>query len=111
MWKPITEKELSSEICKAEAELEGKYLNFWNLINISPEKWSEPTFGNEGGGFWVIAICGRKIIWFNDIEDGFNISDYTEYGKIDGYYCNQDELKTTVLILFEQITFGGQIIG
>ena len=110
-WKPITEKELYSEIWKTESELQEKYLNFWNLINISPEKWSEPNFGNEGGGFWVVAICGRKIIWYNDIEEGFNISDYTEYGKINGYYCNQDELNISVLRLFELITFGGEIIG
>lgn len=110
-WKPITEKELYSEIWKTESELEGKYLNFWNLINISPEKWSEPNYGNEGGGFWVVAICGRKIIWYNDIEEGFNISDYTKYGKINGYYCNQDTLNIAVLRLFELITFGGQILG
>ena len=111
IWKPITEKELYSEIWKTESELEEKYLNFWNLINISPEKWSESTFGNEGGGFWVVAICGRKIIWYNDIEEGFNISDYTEYGKINGYYCNQDELNVAVMRLFELITFGGKLSG
>lgn len=38
MWTPITEKELYSEIWKSESELDGKYLNYWNLINISPEK-------------------------------------------------------------------------
>ncbi|WP_246175019.1 hypothetical protein [Tenacibaculum aiptasiae] len=111
MWEPITEKQLYSEIWDAEYKLEGKHLNFWNLINIGPEKWSEPNFGNEGGGFWVVAICGRKIIWYNDIEEGFNISDYTEYGKINGYYCNQDYLDEAVLRLFELINFGGQITG
>ena len=110
IWKPITEKELYSEIWKTESELEGKYLNFWNLIKISPEKWSELNFGNEGDGFWVVAICGRKVIWYNDIEEGFNISNYNEYGKINEYYCNQDELNIAVLRLFELIDFGGEII-
>jgi len=111
MWKPITEKELYSEIFKTEPKLKGEYQNFWNLISISPEKWSEPSFGNEGNGFWVVAICGRKIIWYNDIEEGFNISDYTEYGKINGYYCNQEELNEAVSRLFELIIFGGNVIG
>lgn len=111
MWEPITLEELYSEIWKGEYKLEKEYLNFWKLINISPEKWEETGFGDEGGGFWVVAICGRKIVWYNDIEDGFNISDYTTYGKINGYYCNQDELNTAVMRLFELITFGGDIIG
>lgn len=111
MWQPITKEELYSEIWKTQSELKGKQLNFWNLINISPEKWKEPKFGNEGGGFWVIAILGRKVIWYNDIEEGFNISNYTKYGIIDEYYCNQEELNESVSRLFESIEFNEQITG
>lgn len=111
MWKPITEKELYTKIRNSEYKLDGKLLNFWNLINISPEKWNESDFGNEGNGFWVVAICGRKIIWYNDIEEGFNISNYTKYGNINEYYSNQDELNIAILRLFELISFGGDITG
>ena len=86
-------------------------INENNVIKINPEKWTEPDYGSEGGGFWVVGICGKKVIWFNDIEDGFNISDYNEYGKIEGYYCNQDELRWTVTHLFDLIKFGGDAIA
>lgn len=33
------------------------------------------------------------------------------YGLIDGYYCNQDELKYSVVKLFDLLKFGGDIIG
>ncbi|MEZ4911166.1 MAG: hypothetical protein R2774_09935 [Saprospiraceae bacterium] len=110
-WKPITENELIEQIHKTETDLIGELWNFWQLIRIDPEKWQEPEFGNEGGGFWVVAICGKKVIWYNDIEEGFNISDYKDYRNIEGYYCNQDELKWSVMRLYDLIKSGGDIIG
>lgn len=111
MWTPITLIDLYDLIQKTETDLNGELWNFWQLIKIEPNKWQEPTYGNEGNGFWVVAICGQKVIWYNDIEDGFNISGYKNYGQIDGYYCNQDELSWSVVRLFDMIKFGGQIIG
>jgi len=108
-WTPITLTDLYDHINKTEEELNGELLNFWNLIKIEPQKWSEEEYGNEGGGFWVVAICGVRTIWYNDIEDGFNISTYTTFGKLDEYYCNQDELRFSVLRLFDLIKFGGNI--
>jgi len=110
-WKPISLSELHDEIYKTEIELNGELWNFWELIKIDPAKWTEKKYGHDGGGFWVVAICGTKIIWYNDIEDGFNISDYRTYGQIERYYCNQDELNSAVTRLFDLVKFGGEIIG
>lgn len=92
-------------------DLQGEVWNFWQLIKIEPIKWNEKIYGKEGNGFWVVAICGQKVLWYNDIEDGFNISDYVVIGQIEGYYCNQDELSHSVARLFDFIKFGGQIVG
>jgi hypothetical protein len=110
-WEPISLSELYDEIQKTEADMNGELWNFWQLIKTDPAKWAENKFGELGNGFWVVAICGTKIIWYNDIEDGFNISDYKTHGQIEGYYCNQDELSTAVVRLFDLIKFGGDIIG
>ena len=110
-WTPIPLNELNDHINKTENELSGELLNFWNLIKVGPKKWSEKEYGNEGGGFWVVAICGVRVIWFNDIEDGFNISTYTTSGELDEFYCNQDKLRFAVLRLFELVKFGGDIAG
>ena len=110
-WEPISLYELFDKIQKTETDLNGELWNFWQLIKVYPTKWKENKFGNEGGGFWVVAICGTKVIWYNDIEDGFNISNYNNIGEIDGYYCNQDELSWAVIRLFDLIKFGGDIIG
>lgn len=36
----------------------------------------------------------NRVLWFNDIEEGFNVSRFEEAGLIpdDEYWCNQDEL-------------------
>ena len=100
-WEPISLLELNTEIQKTEIELKGELWIFWQLIKIEPIKWSEPEFGTEGEGFWVVAICGKRVIWYNDIEEGFNISDYKTFGQIAEYYCNQDQLNWAVTRLFD----------
>lgn len=110
-WEPISENELYDQIQSTETNLNGELWNFWQLIKIDPVKWTEKEYGEEGGGFWVVAICGTKVIWYNDIEEGFNISDYKTFGEICDYYCNQDELSYSVTQLFDLVKFGGNIIG
>lgn len=35
------------------------------------ERRYKKYYGDEGNGFWVVAIYGKNIIWYNDIEDGY----------------------------------------
>ena len=102
-WTPITIENLKNLILKGELELNDNQLNFWDLIKIKPEKWKEKEYGTEGGGFWVVAIFGREIIYYNDIEEGFNISTYKKYGEIDEYWCNQSDLNWTIIGLMDRI--------
>lgn len=110
-WTPISIEEIYDKIHNLEKDSYGELFNFWQLIKIDPTKWIEKQFGEEGGGFWAVAVCGTKVIWFNDIEDGFNISDYKTYGQIEVYNCNQDELSLAVSRLLDLIKFGGDLIG
>ena len=50
----------------------------WEVIKITPQKWSEKSYGKVGGGFWVVALVGCSAIWYNDIEDGFNRSPFSK---------------------------------
>lgn len=106
-WQPISLDKLYHVIFSTEKELIGELNNFWELVKIEPVKWSEKEYGEEGGGFWVVAICGRRVIWYNDIEEGFNISEYKFFGQIDGYFCDQDQLSSALTQLFALIKFGG----
>lgn len=59
--------------------------------------------GEEGGGFWVVAILGKSVIYYNDIEEGYNLSPFIKYGEIENYYCNQIELHEMIKSLFYEI--------
>ncbi len=81
-------------------------LALWHYIKIDPEKWQETEYGNKGGGFWAVGIFGRQVLWYNDIEEGFNVSSYRNYGVIGNYTCEQNELNTVLYRLHEDIKTG-----
>ena len=110
-WEPITIEKLYDEILRSEEEMRGEILRLWELIQILPEKWAQEEYGKEGGGFWVVAICGKHIIWYNDIEEGFNVSPYQRYGEFEEYWCNQDHLHWSVNQMLSIIKFGGELGG
>lgn len=103
MWTPISIDELDTRIIRGELKLSGQILSFWNLIKIKPSKWHEAEYGDEGGGFWVVAVFENTVIFYNDIEDGFNISSYAAYGQISEYASEQAELDWIVLGLYNRI--------
>ena len=78
-------------------------LKFWEYIKIQPEKWIEKTKGKEDGGFWIVGIIGKSVIYYNDIEEGYNLSSFTNYGEIDHYYPNQMDLYQMIESLYEKI--------
>ncbi len=101
-WRPTTEGELWDKINRAWESMSLPQRRLWEIIKIDPAKWQENTQGAMGGGFWVVAIYGDTVIYYNDIEDGFNRSIWSVPGTIDEYWCNQDELQWTVQHVLNQ---------
>ena len=92
-WKPISKSHLEGIIEISEYEMSEIHREIWLKIKLSsPEKWENSPMGDEGNGFWVVATYGMNCLYYNDIEDGFNESKFSCWGKIDEYYCNQIEL-------------------
>ena len=94
--EPLTRAELDELISQGEAAMDRPQREFWRRIRIQPEKWAQSPWGDEGGGFWVVAVIGQECIWYNDIEEGFNTSRFEQFGTIGQYWCNQDELQWQV---------------
>jgi hypothetical protein len=110
-WRPISLEELEFELRKSIPHMNPEQLGLWNAVQIPPEKWRQEPYGADGGGFWVVAILGKHVIWFNDIEDGFSVSRYTHYGAIDEYWCNQDDLDLAVQSLVLLIATGRRSVS
>lgn len=92
-------KDIDSMIANALAEYDDAVRSEWERIRIEPEKWRCSPWGDETGGFWAVAVNDGRVLWFNEIEEGFNWSRYTIRGTIDEYFCDQTEFVT----ILEQI--------
>jgi hypothetical protein len=106
IWEPITEAEIWEKLNASWKRMNLPQRRLWEVIRIDPVKWNQTPYGDESGGFWVVAILGNVVIWFNDIEDGFNRSKFTKPGIIDDYWCNQDELEWTIQHVLDEIKEG-----
>lgn len=110
-WEPISEAAIWDSINESYERMSLEQRRVWEVIKVEPQKWAQTPYGNEGGGFWVVAIIGNSVIWFNDIEDGFNRSSFKKLGEIEQYFCNQDELEWQVQNIINQIRDGYDSAG
>lgn len=101
-WTPIPFDELYDQVISTENELQGEEAGFWQLIKIIPEKWTHQDYQSENDTFWVVAICGNKVIWYNDIEEGFDVAEYHKHGEIISH-GGQRYLKDVIMALLASI--------
>lgn len=99
-WTPATLDEIKVYILEEVQAMSANLGQFWELVKVNPQKWQEKEYGEMGGGFWVVGLIGQTVIWYNDIEEGFNLSTYSTYGEIDQYNCEQDQLSQIIRKLF-----------
>ncbi len=92
----MTSTDLKKLIKEEEAEMDAQQMALWKKITISPEKWQLSPWADSEGGFWVVALQGNKCIYYNEIEEGFNLSQFSKRGVIDEYWCDQDKLQWTL---------------
>ena len=93
MPQPVSEPKIYDMINAAEGRMAPRQQRFFDAIRIDPERWAQTPYGDETGGFWVVGLLGRMVIWYNEIEGGFNSSRYSTYGTINEYWCNTDRLE------------------
>jgi hypothetical protein len=110
-WKPISESSLWDLLNGAEFRMDVDVARFWEAVRVPPEKWVLHPYGDIGGGFWVVGILGPRVIWFNDIEDGFNVSEYRSPGEIADYWCDQHQLEVVLQQLLHFVQTGSPLVG
>jgi hypothetical protein len=95
-WQPITEAKIWDLINKGCLRMSPVQERLWEAIKIMPEKWGHSEYGNGSGEFRVVAVIGRRVIWYDDIEEGFGFSSYVGYGVIGESGCGELELEWAV---------------
>lgn len=110
-WKPLSKVSLRDLLGEAEQRMSADVRRLWDALRIAPEKWAQHPYGDEGGGFWVVAVFGSRVIWYNDIEEGFNVSRYGSAGEIAEYLCEQEELENVLQRLLSFLQTGQPPFG
>lgn len=105
-WKPIAEERLLDLLNTAWLRMSIQEQRLWEAVRIVPTKWRQSPYGDLGGGFWAVGLIGEIVVWYNDIEDGFNCSRYADNGEIGEYSCNQDGLDVAIRRLRGRIDHG-----
>lgn len=84
----ISETDIWDEINREWDGMSPLERHFWEKIRIPPEKWlcDDVEVRNE---VWAVALLGTLVVWYDDIEDEFQFSEYPSYGTIGktGYGC------------------------
>ncbi|HEY5748405.1 MAG TPA: hypothetical protein VIU12_20185 [Chryseolinea sp.] len=97
---PISLDTIMNLVAEGETEMEQDTLTLWNAIKMTPEKWSQVSYPDKRIEFWVVGLIGKTAIYYNDIEEGFNISGFKTYGHLDDWGYEQDELPWAMIKLF-----------
>lgn len=89
MGTPLSREQIVAMIATGLARYDEDVQTTWAQIQIEPEKWRCSPWGDDGGGFWAVAVVDDQVLWYNDIEEGFNRSVFSERGTIGQYGCSQ----------------------
>jgi len=103
MGSTVSREQLMTEMASALERADDAVREAWERIRIEPEKWQCSPWGDASGGFWVVAERPGSVVWYNDIEGGFNTSRFTNRGVIDEYWCNQTEFSEFLRTLPEAL--------
>jgi hypothetical protein len=100
-WTGIAREDLEELISSGLEAMDEAVQDAWRRMRIEPEKWRCSPWGDQGGGFWVVAEMDGRVVWYNDIEEGFNIGRFDTRGTINEYTCNQTTFEEFLLGLPE----------
>jgi hypothetical protein len=78
----------------------------WDTISIDPEQWNHRNSAGEDLHIWVVALIGRTVISYNDLEHGFDRSNFVRYGEITQLGWGQSDLEIAVQDVLNELEFG-----
>jgi hypothetical protein len=87
----LTRAQLDQMIADGLAEADDAVRAAWERMRIEPETWRCNLRTDTEAWFWVVAERDGRVVWYNDIEGGFNESGYSQRGVIAEYRCNQTD--------------------
>jgi hypothetical protein len=90
-WKPATIEDVRKIVSDSLARCDLAQVATFRENSVEPFLAPIVRYG-EMGQVVVVARKGQRVIFWEDIEEGFNESAISRDGQILEHWCNQDEL-------------------
>ncbi len=91
-WKAATLAEVVDIVKRELAECDPAQVALFRQVSVEPYFAPILRYGNTE----TVAVVARKlgdVMYWEDVEEGFNISPIGQDGRILEHWCNQDELR------------------
>lgn len=90
-WKPATIAEVKLILQKDLATCDAEQKAAFNRYRVEP--YAAPIVGHgQPESVVVVARKKNEVLYWEDVEEGFNLSPIDENGTILNHWCNQDHL-------------------
>jgi hypothetical protein len=90
-WRPATIEEVKSIVEADLKDCDAEQMAAFDRYAVAPYAAPIVRYGKKES-LIVVARRGKEVIYWEDVEDGFNISPVGPDGRILEHSCNQDEL-------------------
>jgi hypothetical protein len=91
-WNPTSVEEVKNIVEKDLANCDDEQRSIFRRYSIEPCLAPILRYG-ETTAVVIVARKGNEVIYWEDVEEGFNISPVAEDGRVLEHWCNQDELR------------------
>jgi hypothetical protein len=90
-WKPATVEEVQKIVQNDLTHCSDEQIALFEKCKIAPTTFPIVRYGRLETVV-VIAQKGQEVMYWEDVEEGFNISPLSSDRQIREHWCNQDEL-------------------
>ncbi len=97
-WEPLTREELQQELDRAVGSLHSSYREKFEEISVVP--WQVEVTKRPGTFLWVVAEHEGQLLYYEEVEEGWEVERRNETGGVDGRWANQFELRHVMFQLF-----------
>ena len=91
-WQPVTKKELDALVASQLADCAPKQRELFDRYKIAPHLVAIDRQGKTETVF-VVAKAGDMVLYYEDVEEGFNISPLSHDGSVASPGYEQWELR------------------
>jgi hypothetical protein len=91
-WQPATIEEVNEIVARDLKDCDAEQLAAFDKYRVAPFSAPIIRYG-QAESVVVVARNGDQVVYYEDVEDGFQVSPIRPDGRVLEHWCNQNELR------------------